>query len=168
MTLVTDRLILRAARQSDLQDLFAIYSDRRAMKYWSTAPHESPERTQENLDRLMAAQQDQLLYFIIEKDGRAIGTAGMHRENEIGFLLHPDYWRQGIVTEAMRAIIPHIFSQTDLSVLTADADPRNKASVGLLMSLGFTETGRAQNTYCIEGIWSDSAYFALQRGEYVG
>lgn len=168
MTLRTRRLILRAARQDDLQDLFAIFSDTRAMKYWSTAPHKTPERTQENLDRLIEAAQDRLTYFVIEMDGRAIGTAGMHKENEIGFLLHPNYWRQGIVTEAMVAIIPHIFATTDVTQLTADADPNNAASVGLLKSLGFQETGRAKDTYCIDGVWSDSVYFALQRAEHLG
>ena len=163
MTLVTERLILRAARQSDLMDLFAIFSDPRAMQYWSTAPHRTPERTQQNLDRLIASAEEQLTYFVIEMDGRAIGTAGMHKTDEIGFLLHPAYWRQGIVSEAMRTIIPYLFEVTDHTQLTADADPRNAASVGILKSLGFVETHRAEKTFCIEGEWSDSVYFALQR-----
>lgn len=161
--LKTERLILRAAVQNDLMDLYAIFSDRRAMQFWSTPPHKSPERTQKNLDRLMASAKERLTYFVIEKDGRAIGTAGMHKDDEIGFLLHPDYWRQGIVTEAMNAIIPHLFETTSVARLTADADPRNTASVGMLKSLGFQETGRAKNTFCIEGVWSDSVYFALPR-----
>ncbi|MEL6685430.1 MAG: GNAT family N-acetyltransferase [Pseudomonadota bacterium] len=163
MTLKTKRLILRAARQSDLMDLHAIFRDARAMRYWSTPPHENPERTQENLDRLIASAEQQLAYFVIEMDGRAIGTAGMHKGDEVGFLLHPDYWRQGIISEAMNAIIPYLFEITDHTQLTADADPRNKASVGLLKSLGFQETYRAKNTFCINGEWSGSIYFALQR-----
>ena len=111
----------------------------------------------------MAAASELLTYFVIEKDGRAIGTAGMHKDDEIGFLLHPDFWRQGIVTEAMRAIIPYLWQVTDHAQLTADADPNTAASCGLLRSLGFNETHRAANTYCINGIWSDSVYFALQR-----
>ncbi|EBA11701.1 GNAT family N-acetyltransferase [Roseobacter sp. CCS2] len=163
MTLRTERLILRAAKQGDLLDLFAIFSDPRAMRYWSTAAHENPERTQQNLDRLIASAEQQLTYFVIEKDGRAIGTAGMHKTDEVGFLLHPDYWRQGIVSEAMNAIIPYLFEITDHAQLTADADPRNEASVGILKLLGFQETHRAEKTFCINGEWSDSVYFALQR-----
>ncbi|MEL6840250.1 MAG: GNAT family N-acetyltransferase [Pseudomonadota bacterium] len=168
MTLHTKRLVLRAAKQDDLHDLFAIFSDPRAMRYWSTAPHDTPERTQENLDRLIASAQNKLLYFVIEKDARAIGTAGMHKDNEIGFLLHPDYWRQGIVTEAMQAIIPYLFAETDARELTADVDPRNDASIGILIALGFHETHRAKNTFCIGGVWSDSIYFALPRPNTAG
>ena len=163
MTIATERLILRAAKQNDLMDLFAIFSDRRAMRYWSTAPHDSPACTQEHLDRLIASTAEHLTYFVIEKDGRAIGTAGMHKADEVGFLLHPDFWRQGIVSEAMNAIIPYLFEVTDHTQLTADADPRNDASVGILQSLGFEETHRAEKTFCINGEWSDSVYFALQR-----
>ena len=163
MQLITKRLILRAARQDDLTDLFAIFSNPQAMKYWSTAAHDGPDQTQQNLDRLIASANRQLTYFVIEKDGRVIGTAGLYRADEVGFLLHPDYWRQGIMTEAMAVIIAHLFEASDRTQLTADADPRNAASVSLLMSLGFEQTHRAEKTYCINGEWSDSVYFALQR-----
>ena len=163
MTLHTKRLILRGARQYDLLDLYAVFSNPRAMAYCSTAPHDSPACTQQNLDRLIASGQENPTYFVIEMNGRVIGTAGMHQSDEVGFLLHPDFWRQGIITEAMQAIIPYLFEVTSHSQLTADADPKNSASVGLLKSLGFHETHRAENTFCIEGVWSDSVYFALPR-----
>jgi ribosomal-protein-alanine N-acetyltransferase len=160
--LTTKRLILRAARQDDLDDLFTIYSDPRAMQYWSTPPHDTPARTQENLDRMLTAT-GPLVYFVIEEQGRVIGNAGMHYNNEVGFLLHPDFWRQGIVREAMQAILPHIWAVTNVDSVIADVDPNNEASSGLLLNLGFHETHRENNTFCINGVWSDSAYFALKR-----
>ncbi len=162
--LTTKRLILRAARPDDLDDLHAIYSDPRAMRYWSTPPHPDRATTQGNLDRLIASAARRLVYFVFEKDGHVIGVGGMHKDYEIGFLLHPNYWRQGFAREAMQTIIPHLFKVTDAPALTADADPLNTASVGLLRSLGFDETHRAKNTFCIEGVWSDSVYFRRKRG----
>lgn len=159
----TKRLILRAANQSDLADMFAIYSAPAAMKYWSTPPHQNHAETQGNLDRMVASAAKQLVYFAIEMDGHMIGYAGMHHGDEVGFILHPDYWRRGIIKEAMGAIIPNLFENTDVPQLTADADPLNTASVNCLKSLGFVETGTAENTYCINGVWSDSIYFALPR-----
>jgi ribosomal-protein-alanine N-acetyltransferase len=159
----TKRLTLRAASSDDLADLYSIYGDRRAMRYWSTAPHEGKSTTKMVLDRQIRAARQSLTYFVIEKDGRVIGNAGNYRGTEVGFILHPDYWRQGIIKEAMQAIIPYLFETTDLPLLTADVDPRNEASVGLLKALGFHETHRAKNTFCVEGEWSDSIYFALPR-----
>ena len=132
------------------------------MQYWSTPPHQTPERTQENLDRMLAALEP-ITYFVIEKDGRVIGTAGGHHENETGFLLHPDYWRQGITREAMTAILPHIWQVTDVDHLFADIDPLNEASIGLAKSLGFTHSHSAKNTFCINGLWSDSVYYKIYR-----
>jgi ribosomal-protein-alanine N-acetyltransferase len=96
-------------------------------------------------------------------DGRLIGNAGNHVDNEVGFILHPDHWRKGIITEAMGAIIPFLWANTDHAELTGDADPLNTASVGLLTSLGFNETHHAAGTFCINGVMSDSVYFALRR-----
>ncbi len=159
----TERLILRGPRTDDLERMFAMYSDPRAMRYWSTPPHKNREQTQDALDRRLAAWLTRKTHFQIEMDGVLIGGAGNHMDNEVGFMLHPDHWRKGIVTEAMNTIIPHLWATTDHQTLTADADPLNAASVGLLTSLGFHETHRASRTFCLDGVWSDSVYLALAR-----
>lgn len=131
------------------------------MRFWSTLPHASPAVTQVNLDGMIA--QSPLTYFVLDMNGRAIGCAGLFRGDEIGFILHPDHWQHGYMTEAMQVIIPFLFATTDVVQLTADIDPRNTASAATLRKLGFAETHRAPRTYCIDGIWSDSAYFARRR-----
>jgi ribosomal-protein-alanine N-acetyltransferase len=161
--LLTKRLVLSGPQPGDLDDMFAIYSDPRAMQYWSTAPHESRAVTQRRLEWRLNDWHSRKTNFQIEMDGRLIGNAGNHVDNEVGFILHPDHWRKGIITEAMGAIIPFLWANTDHTELTADADPLNTASVGLLTSLGFTETHCAENTFCINGVWSDSVYLALPR-----
>jgi len=159
----TERLTLRGPKASDLDAMFAVYSDPHAMAYWSTTPHADPSITKDLLDRRIAHWALEQINFQIDLDGRCIGNAGNFARNEIGFMLHPDQWRNGYVSEAMGAIIPHLWRVTDHTELTADADPNNAASVGLLTSLGFHETHRARNTFFINGIWSDSVYFALPR-----
>lgn len=160
--LTTQRLILRRARSDDLDDYHAFMSDPRAMAYWSTPPHPDLEASAKQLDRMLAIPEP-LLYAVFEYKGRVIGMGGLHSGNEIGFILHPDFWRQGFVTEAMGAILPHVWATTDHDHLFADADPRNAASVGLLISMGFYETHRAAKTFCIDGVWVDSVYFRLDR-----
>lgn len=162
----TERLTLRGPLTSDLDDMFAIYSNPRAMKFWSTNPHEDPSVTKELLDRRIAHWAVAKTNFQIELDGRYIGNAGKFRDTEVGFMLDPDYWRKGIIREAMGAIIPHLWAATDLAELTADADPLNEASVGVLQSLGFHETHRAKNTFFINDHWCDSVYFSLPRPDH--
>ena len=78
-------------------------------------------------------------------------------------MLVPDHWRKGYVREAFGAIIPDLWKVTDHDALTGDIDPNNAASLTLVKSLGFHETRRAQNTFCIDGVWVDSIYFILPR-----
>ena len=93
--------------------------------------------------------------FVIEHQGGVIGKAGCWRLPEIGYILHPQYWGQGIAGEACRGVIAHIFAAYDIPAITADVDPRNEASLRLLDRLGFVETGRATATFEIEGEISD-------------
>lgn len=159
----TARLVLRGPRQTDLEAMFGWFGNGRAMRYWSTVPHADRSVTQERLDRQIAGFARRPTYFVIDYDGIAIGNAGMGHDAEVGFILHPEYWRRGFVREAMEAILPHIWRTTDLASAFADVDPDNEASVGLLTSLGFAETRRAEQTYCIDGVWSDSVYLTLMR-----
>ncbi len=157
----TPRLTLRRAQQDDLAALFGIYGNADAMAYWATLPHADMGVTQTHLDRMMT--QDPVTFFIVTRDGAVIGCAGLYRANEVGYILHPDHWNKGYVTEAMQAIIPYLFATLDVDNLMGEIDPRNTASANTLEKLGFRPTHTAQNTWCIGGVWTDSAYFTLTR-----
>ena len=164
-TLITDRLILRGPKPTDLEDLFTIFSNPDAMAHWSTAPHAHRDVTQERLDKMTTDFATDPTYFIFERAGRAIGMGGMFSEGEIGFILHPDHWRQGLGFEAISAVITHVWASTALMRLHAGLDPQNAGSKALLRRLGFTENGFKEKTHFINGVWSDSIYMTLSRPE---
>lgn len=158
----TARLVLRAAVPADYAAFRAILTDAATMRHWSTAPHSDEAETRDWVDR-MVANAASGRERVIARDGRAIGKCGAHRLPEVGFILHRDHWGQGIVTEAMAALLPFIWATTDTDHLFADVDPLNAGSVRVLEKLGFRETHRAENTFCINGVWSDSVYLRLDR-----
>lgn len=166
MILSTPRLTLRPARQDDLDAMHRIFTDPRAMRFWARPPHDSLDQTLAYLSRMIHTTED-ARDFIVERDGAVIGKAGMWRRAEIGFILHPDHWGQGLAREALQAVIAHIFAETDLEELTAEVDPRNAASLGLLGRLGFIETGRAEKTLLWGEEWCDSVYLALARMDWL-
>ena len=100
-------------------------------------------------------------YLVIERDGRAIGCCGVHERDEIGFILHPGHWRQGVMREALGAYIPFAFEVLGHPRLTAETDPRNTGSIALLTGMGFEETHRETRTIFIYDEWCDSVFFAL-------
>ncbi len=163
MEIRTARLSLRRARPDDLAAIHAIMSDARAMRFWSTLPHESMAVTEPWFEQQFFSGVPGRDEWIIERDGRVVGNIGIWNMPEFGFILHPDAWGQGIGSEAARAFIDYAFATHDIEAITADVDPNNAASLNLLRKLGFTETGRAERTFLIGGQWFDSIYLSLPR-----
>ncbi len=161
--IVTARLTLRKARIDDLEALHDVMRRPEVMRYWSRPEHDSPEETAAFLTAMIESSRGVSDDFIIEHDGHAIGKAGAWRLPEVGFLLHPDFWGKGFAHEAMTAVIEHLFIWHDIDHLTAEADPRNAASLGLLTRLGFQETHRASRTMQWRDEWCDSVYLRLPR-----
>ncbi|MBF9031528.1 GNAT family N-acetyltransferase [Rhodobacterales bacterium HKCCE3408] len=159
----TDRLVLRRARMADAADMHEIFSDPEPMRFWSQAPHASMEETERWLAAVVNADPASSDDFIVERDGKAIGKCGVWKAPEIGIMLHPGHWRQGLGREAMAAVIAHIFATRDWPEITADIDPDNAASLALFEGLGFRRTGYGKNTFHFGGKWYDSVYLALPR-----
>ena len=159
----TARLILRRARASDLAAFHGILTQPAAMRYWSEPEHETLQQTEGWLASMLSPAPNQADDFVVVLDGQVIGKAGAWRLPEVGFLIAPAHWRKGYAAEAMQAVITHLFTGHQMPALTAEADPRNAASITLLTRLGFAETHRAERTMQWRDEWCDSVYFALPR-----
>lgn len=166
-TLRTERLLLRRARPTDLAAIHRVLSDPRAMAYWASSVHSSLEESQAWLQSMIESPPDESNDFVVELDGEVIGKAGGRQLPEIGFILHPDHWGQGLAEEAARAVIESTFATFDLPELKADVDPRNLPSLRLLKRLGFEECGRAARTWFVNDAWADSVYLSLRRDSWI-
>lgn len=162
----TARLILRHARLEDVEPLHAVFSDPVAMRWWSSLPHETLDQTRAWVEGMMAGNAAGAPDFVVEWNGRAIGKAGFWKLPDVGYILHPDAWGQGLAAEAVGAVIDHVFAERLTEIVTADVDPQNMASIRLLERLGFTRTGFSERTWNIGGEWKDSLYYALDRAAW--
>ncbi|MEH7355725.1 GNAT family N-acetyltransferase [Neobacillus drentensis] len=83
----------------------------------------------------------------LKENQRIIGTVGLnalHLKNkraEIGYELHPSFWKMGYATEAINEVLRFSFNQLDLYRVGAVVYPENEASIALLTKLGFTKEG---------------------------
>ena len=159
----TPRLVLRRAREDDLEGMHAVLSNERAITYWWRGPHETLDETREWLRDMMASTPEQSEDFIVTRDGAVIGKIGAYRIPDFGYILSPEHWGQGLASEAMAAFLDHFFKRPDVTRLTADVDPRNTASLKLLKRHGFVETGRGIGTWNTHIGLCDSIYLALER-----
>ena len=78
-------------------------------------------------------------------------------EAEIGFTLAGEAQGSGLGTEAVRALIGLVFTQTDVRRIVAIADERNTRAQRLLTRTGFrkvdTTSGWFRGQPCIEQVW---------------
>lgn len=95
--------------------------------------------------------------------GQVIGKIGVWTSDEIGFILKRDYWRQGLIREALERIMRHLFSEKGFEGLSADVDPRNEGCIALLRKFGFVEVRRVDRSCEIGGVWVDSSIFRVGR-----
>jgi RimJ/RimL family protein N-acetyltransferase len=148
--------------------MHAILSDRQAMAYWSSPPHDCIDQTRDWLASMIAIQPSEGEDFIVELDGQLIGKAGLWRFPEIGFILHPDHWGRGYAREALEFVLGRAFTIHGLAEVKADVDPRNAASLRLLGGLGFLETARKKRTWLVGDRWCDSIYLEISADGWRG
>lgn len=74
--------------------------------------------------------------WAICRDDRLIGTIGV-TGGDLGYMLHPDYHRQGVMWRAATRAVAKAFETTDRDHLTGTVWYDNAASFALLKRLGF-------------------------------
>ena len=104
---------------------------------------------------------------ITEKPETLIGTIGFwrlikeHYRAEIGYMLNPQYWRKGIVQEALIPVIDWGYIEPKLHSIEANINPGNAASAGLLGRNGFVREAYLKEDFFFDGTFRDTAIFSL-------
>lgn len=99
-------------------------------------------------------------------DDIMLGTIGFYRlkkehyRGEVGYALHSDHWRQGIMHEALEAVVACGFERLGFHSIEAITDPRNEASNALLLRCGFTREGLFKEDFFWNGEFLDSAVYS--------
>ena len=174
--LVTERLLLRGLRDDDVDALRAIYGDVEVIRYMADQdkPILDADELQWVIDwsRRMYANGSGIRWAIELKGAPGlIGTCGFHlhdRHNqhaEVGYDLARVYWRQGIMSEALRPVLRYGFEQLKLHRIEANVTEGNIASVKTLLKAGFRQEGVWRERAYLRGQYYDLLQFGLLRGE---
>jgi ribosomal-protein-alanine N-acetyltransferase len=90
---------------------------------------------------------------------------GVAQAGSLGYWIGKKFARQGLMTAAVRVLIPLAFDSLRLHRLEAACIPNNVASVRLLEKTGFRREGYAREYLCINGVWADHLLFAQLRDD---
>lgn len=173
--LTTERLVLRPVSLEDVEAYFAFKSDYKVTHPYGQEPHETSAKTQAWVERLIGGyeKRDNICWSITLKgDDRAIGETVLWNfdENfhcaELGYELHSDYWRKGIVFEAVQAVLRCAFTELSLHRVEATPYAENPSSKNLLVRLGFSYEGTLRQRHVFRGRYLDQLYFGLLKEEW--
>ena len=146
--LETERLVLRAPRLGDAKTVAMLANDRRIAENTARIPH--PYRAADAEDFIATANLGNEAVFVISlrngaKNDQVIGACGFIQVDrhppEIGYWLGIKHWGKGYATDAVRAMIDHIFADTDAEAIQSAARVTNPASRRVLEKCGFQWTG---------------------------
>ena len=91
---------------------------------------------------------------------------GITMSCSLGYWIGAPHARQGLMTEALRQMLPYVFDTLGLHRLEAACLPTNVASRRLLKRLEFREEGYARGYLRINARWHDHLLFALLSTDY--
>lgn len=101
-----------------------------------------------------------------------IGTIGLNnlnlgsKKSEIGYELHPAFWRQGLAKEAVLEVLRYSFEELGLYRMGAVTYPANKVSSGMLKGIGFKEEGTLRGYLYQREQSHDALVFSLLAPEW--
>jgi ribosomal-protein-alanine N-acetyltransferase len=175
-SLTTNRLLLRQLRSTDVEALFAIRSDREVTEPYGQEPHQSLDQSRELIEQIQGFydERDAIFWGITLKGAdTVIGTVTFWNFDrdfhcaEIGYELNRAYWQQGIMAEAISAILTYGFTRLGLHRIEANPGAENTASRSILLKLGFTFEGNLRQRYFFRGHFEDAHYFGLLQDEWL-
>jgi ribosomal-protein-alanine N-acetyltransferase len=166
MKITTPRVTLRDWASDDTESLVR-HADNPRIAAMMRDAFPSPY-TRKNAQRFirMANGHTPDLFLAIDINGEAVGGMGIHllddvkhRTAEIGYWISESLWGNGIVTEAVRSLVPVAFKQYDIVRLQAGIFSSNPASMRVLEKCGFTCEAIHRNAIIKKGVIIDEVMY---------
>ncbi|MBF0818252.1 GNAT family N-acetyltransferase [Streptococcus acidominimus] len=167
-------------RQRTVQDVEAIFAYASLPEVCHPAGFPAVATLEEELDYLERRYVQHLAeenlpsgYGItIKGSDRIIGSCDFNHRHaddvlEVGYLLHPDFWGQGYMPEAVAALIEVGFTLLHLHKIELKCYSSNQQSQAVARKLGFTLEARIRDRRDIQGNRCDELVYGLLREEWI-
>ena len=174
--LETERLKLMEITEENAGAIYDIFSREEVTRYYGLMPFQEKAQAQkmvESLARNFEEKRGIRWGMILKETGEYIGSVGLNnlvktsKRAEVGYELHPDFWRKGIVSEAVKAVLKYSFEDLDLYRIGAVTFPENDPSSNLLLKLGFQKEGLLREYIYQGGVSYDTFVFSILKTDWV-
>ena len=166
----TDRLLLRQVDKTDVNEIFFLRSDERIMKYLDKTPAKDLDDAYKFIQIISDEEKNNASVtwaITLKGNPKMLGTICFwniqkeHDRAELGYILHPEYWRKGLMQEAITEVLEYGFKVMKLHSVEAHVNPNNIASIKLLKKNGFIREAYFKENYFYNGKFLDTAVYSL-------
>lgn len=139
--LQTKRLILRKFNENDIEAFYQIFSDQEVNTYLPWFPLKSIAEAklfmEERYFNVYKEKQGYMYAICLKSDNVPIGYVNVSNDDshDFGYGLLKQYWHQGIVSEAGKAVIEQL-KKDNVSYITATHDINNIYSGAVMKKIG--------------------------------
>lgn len=148
IVLETERLIIRAWKETDLEDFYeyAKVDGVGQMAGWN--PHQSIQESKTILEMFIKGKNEFALE--LKENHKVIGSLGLEKMSlslggeydnlagrEIGYVLSKAYWGRGLMPEAVKAVIAYCFQNEKYDYLICSHSVTNNQSKRVIEKCGF-------------------------------
>lgn len=170
--LISSRIILRALKLDDAQNIFEYASTKEVARYVFWEPHKTLADSTNFLNELTNSKE--LMWGIqLKDDPKIIGTCGFISENPItkcltiGYVLNQNYWRNGYTKEALQLIIAYGFNNLDIIRIEGICVVDNLASEKTMLSCNMAFEGTLHDNFIKDNEIYDCKLFAITKRNYL-
>lgn len=177
--LTTDRLILRGFRETDFSAVHAYASEPDNVRYMIWGPNEEADTRAFLEDCLAWEEKTPRLHYdfaiTLRDGGRLIGGCGLYlneaqNEAALGWILYRDFWKQGYMPEACKALLRFGFEKVKLHRIYATCHAENYGSYRVMEKCGLRrEAHFVKNRHGRVGAekrWYDELHYAMLDEEW--
>jgi ribosomal-protein-alanine N-acetyltransferase len=174
--IITERLVLRRFSINDAEAMYQNWAfDSEVTKYLTWPAHASTEVSRAVLEEWVLSYSKSNYYqwaIVLKEHGPdpigSIGAVSMNDDIDIvhiGYCLGRDWWHQGIMSEALRAVMDFFFDQVGANRIESRHDPRNSHSGMVMKKCGMKCEGILRSSDRNNQGICDACWYALLRSE---
>lgn len=172
----TPRLRLRKLTMQDAQDIYHYSRDTEVARHVLWDAHRSIGESRAYLRFMLRKYRFKepaswgIEYLPTHEIIGTIGFMWIQTDNaaaEVGYSLSRDYWNQGIMTEALKAVIEYGFSYLNLNRIEAQHETSNPASGAVMRKCHMVKEGTLKSRLMNKGRYVDVDLYAILKEDFV-
>ena len=173
--LETKRLLLRQATLEDVEAMFALFSDSKVTQFHDLDTFTHLDEAIKVIERRAKGFESGIgirWVITLKQSNYIIGSCGFTwyteaNSAEVGYELASQFWKQGIMSEALSAILQYGFITREIELVIAEIMLKNAASRKLLEKLGFQSQGILKKHGFWKGKYHDLERLDLKKAEFM-